>query len=149
MVTINCRRSVDGGCTLTIESGLVIGYRMVSRKGSTMNTYFYGKPQTVSTPTVTSDGKGTFVLHSMTDTGKVVKVFAFTAADLASLVAMSKAAPVEAAPAPAPVRKAKTTVPADLDADMAALLSLLTSMRGMDAPVKPAVRKARKATGGK
>ena len=148
MVTINCRRSVDGGCTLTIESGLVIGYRMVSRKGSTMNTYFYGKPQTVSTPTVTSDGKGTFVLHSMTDTGKVVKVFAFTAADLASLVAMSKAAPVDA-PAPAPVRKAKTTVPADLDADMAALLSLLTSMRGMDAPVKPATRKARKATGGK
>ena len=117
-----------------------------------MNTYFYGKPQIVNAPTITSDGKGTFVLHSVTDTGKVVKVFAFTAADLASLVAMSKAAPVDApapAPAPAPVRKAKTTVPADLDAEMASLLSLLTSMRGMDAPVKPATRKARKATGGK
>ena len=115
-----------------------------------MNTYFYGKPQIVNAPTITSDGKGTFVLHSVTDTGKVVKVFAFTAADLASLVAMSKAAPVDApAPAPAPVRKAKTAVPADLDAEMATLLSLLTSLRSMDAPVKPTVRKARKATGGK
>lgn len=121
---------------------------MVSRKDSTMNTYFYGKPQPVNAPTITSDGKGTFTLHSVTDTGRVVKVFAFTAADLASLVAMSKTAPVDV-PAPAPVRKAKTTVPADLDADMTALLSLLTSLRGMAAPAPTPVRKARKATGGK
>jgi hypothetical protein len=95
-----------------------------------MNTFFYGKAQIITNPTTTTNPDGSITLFNTLDTGKTVKVFQFTLADLATLATLAKNAKPETGIAK--VSKAKTdTTTTELEAlkeELATFKHLLLSL---------------------
>ena len=111
-----------------------------------MFTFFYGKPQAVTSPSLVKEADGSITVQGLLPDGRTVRAFRLTTSELAWLVQSVKtAAP---APAPAKVAKADPVVASaapvdDLDAALAHLMTLLAGKT----PAAHVVRKAAKKGG--